>query len=50
MRVKAKKLGFYGKLRNPNEEFNIESKDQLGSWMEEVKQPAKPKAQAKPKA
>lgn len=38
MRVKATKKGFYGKLRKVNEEFTIESKKDLGSWMQEVKE------------
>lgn len=37
MKVKCTKVGFYGKLRKVGEEFNIEDKKALGSWMEEVK-------------
>jgi hypothetical protein len=44
MKVKANKVGFYGKLREVNEEFEIESKKQLGSWMDLVKAPAKAKS------
>jgi len=44
MKVKAVKVGFYGKLRKVGEEFHIESKEALGSWMEqlEVKKVKKP--------
>lgn len=37
MKVKALKVGFYGKLRKVDEEFDILDKKSLGSWMEEVK-------------
>ncbi len=37
MKVKATKVGFYGKLRKVNEEFEIENKKALGSWMKELK-------------
>jgi len=37
MKVKAIKVGFYGKLRKVNDEFTISSKEELGSWMEAVK-------------
>ena len=37
MKVKATKKGFYGKLRKEGEEFNISKKEDLGSWMEEIK-------------
>ena len=47
MKVKATKVGFYGELRKVNDEFTISSKKDLGSWMEEVKAPAKAKAKAK---
>ena len=45
MKVKANKVGFYGKLRKVGEEFDIESKKQLGSWMDLVKAPAKSKSE-----
>lgn len=50
MRVKATKVGFYGKLRKVGEEFEIEDQKALGSWMQELKvkkAKAKPKAKAK---
>lgn len=34
--VKANAIGFYECLRYPDEEFAIESKDQLGKWMDVV--------------
>ena len=37
MKVKATKVGFYGKLRKVTEEFDISKKEDLGSWMEEIK-------------
>ncbi len=37
MKVKATKVGFYGKLRKVGEEFDIKDKKALGSWMETVK-------------
>ena len=37
MKVIAKEIGFYGKLRKPGEEFEIENKKALGKWMTEVK-------------
>jgi hypothetical protein len=37
MKVIATKLGFYGKLRKPGEEFDIKDRKALGSWMTEVK-------------
>lgn len=38
MLVKATKVGFYGKLRKVDAEFEISKKEDLGSWMKEVKQ------------
>lgn len=43
MRVKAKAVGFYGQLRDVNEEFDIAGKEELGRWMEVVSE-AQPKA------
>ena len=43
--VVANKVGFYGKIRKVGEEFEIESKKQLGSWMDLVKAPAKSKSE-----
>lgn len=37
MKVIATKVGFYGKLRKVDEEFDISDKKALGSWMKEVK-------------
>lgn len=37
MKVIANEIGFYGKLRKPGEEFEIENKKALGKWMTEVK-------------
>ena len=51
MKVKANKVGFYGKLRKVDEEFEIENKKALGSWMEELKvKKAKAPAKAKVEA
>jgi len=48
MKVKAIKIGFYGKIRKAGEEFEIKDKKELGSWMEEIKpKPKKVKAKAK---
>jgi hypothetical protein len=38
MKVEAIKKGFYGKLRRVGDEFEISKKEDLGSWMEEIKQ------------
>jgi hypothetical protein len=48
IRVRAKARGFYGKLREVDEEFSVEGKDDLGTWMEPIKDEPKPKAGAKP--
>lgn len=46
MKVKAIRKGFYGgNIQLPGVEFSIDSKDQLGTWMEEVKQKPKAKKQ-----
>lgn len=37
MKVKATKIGFYGKLRKVGDEFEIKDKKALGSWMVELK-------------
>ena len=37
MKVTTLKKGFYEKLRTPGEEFTIAKKEDLGSWMKEVK-------------
>jgi hypothetical protein len=37
MKVKATKKGFYGKLRRVGDEFKISKKEDLGSWMKEIK-------------
>ena len=47
MKVKATKVGFYDKYRRPGDVFEIKNASELGSWMEKVKAPAKPKAKAK---
>ena len=53
MKVKATKRGYYGSaIRDPGDQFEIASKEELGSWMEPVKV-AQPKAEppaAKPKS
>ena len=36
MKVKAVKVGFYGQLRQVGEVFDIQSKKELGSWMEDA--------------
>lgn len=41
MEVIATKKGFYNKLREEGEKFDIDKKEDLGSWMSEVKQEAK---------
>ena len=44
MKVRATKQGFYGKMREAGEEFEIANKADLGKWMEPVKATrAKPK-------
>lgn len=45
MRVKATAPGFYGRLRDVGEEFDISGEQDLGNWMAEI---AKPEAKAKP--
>ena len=45
MRVKATAPGFYGSLREVDDEFDIKGKEDLGNWMAEI---AKPEAKAKP--
>lgn len=42
MKVKATKVGFYGKLRAVGEEFVIKNEKALGSWMKEVKEVKEP--------
>ena len=37
MKVIATKKGFYEKLRSVDEVFEIAKKEDLGSWMKEVK-------------
>jgi hypothetical protein len=37
VKVRASARGFHGCLRSIGEEFQIASKDDLGSWMEELK-------------
>ena len=50
MKVKAVKVGFYGKLRKIGEEFEIEGQKALGSWMQELEvKKTKAKAKAKTK-
>lgn len=41
MKVIATKIGFYGKLRAVGEEFDIEDKKQIGSWMKVKEAPIK---------
>ena len=43
MKVKATKIGFYGKLQRVGEVFIIKDEKELGSWMEEVKEVKKVK-------
>ena len=38
MEVKATRKGFYGKFRKEGEVFKISKKEDLGSWMTEIKQ------------
>ena len=46
MKVKATKRGYYGSaIRDPGDQFEIASKEELGSWMEPVKVVAQPKAE-----
>ena len=41
--VVANRKGFYKGIREPGESFQIESKEELGKWMDEVKsKPSKP--------
>jgi hypothetical protein len=47
VKVKAMARGFYGKLREPGEEFVVQSKDEIGSWMEGPKAPRGEKAAPK---
>lgn len=37
IKVRANAVGYYGHLRQPGDEFEIESKEQLGAWMDMVK-------------
>lgn len=47
MKVRATKTGFYGdKLRFEGDEFTIDSKTKLGSWMEQIKKKPGPKPRA----
>jgi hypothetical protein len=46
MKVRATKNGYFIKFREVGEEFEIDSKQQLGSWME-VLEEEKPKRAAK---
>ena len=49
MRVKATARGYYGQLREPGDVFDIESEDDMGSWMEvEGKRGRKAKADDEP--
>lgn len=48
MRVKATAPGFYGRLRDVGEEFDISSEQDLGNWMAKVGDKQKPEAKAKP--
>ena len=50
MKVKATKIGFYGKLRKVGEEFESGNKKELGSWMKEIKEAKKAKAPKKAEA
>ncbi|MGX9710021.1 hypothetical protein [Stenotrophomonas maltophilia group sp. LNF259] len=36
LRVRATRRGFFGEQREVNDEFEIASKEQLGSWMERI--------------
>jgi RNase H-fold protein (predicted Holliday junction resolvase) len=36
IKVQAKSKGYYGCLREPGEEFEVENESQVGSWMEVV--------------
>lgn len=50
MKVKAKAVGHYGKLREVGEEFEISGPKHLGSWMEPVReQPKKPEGEGEKK-
>ena len=50
MKVKALKLGFYGKRRYEGDEFEIENESEMGSWMEAVEEEKKeaPKRRGRP--
>lgn len=37
IKVRANAVGYFEQLRQPGDEFEIESKDQLGKWMDVVK-------------
>ncbi|MDH1660775.1 hypothetical protein N5E02_05020 [Stenotrophomonas sp. GD03777] len=36
LRVRATRRGFFGQTREAGDEFEIASKEQLGSWMEQI--------------
>lgn len=36
LRVRATRRGFFGQTREVGDEFEIASKEQLGSWMEQI--------------
>ena len=48
MRVKATAPGFYGCLRDVNDEFDISGEQDMGNWMVKVGDMPKPEAKAKP--
>ncbi len=47
MKVIATKLGYFGKLREPGDEFEVPDGTK-GSWFQPVEQKANGKAKAKP--
>jgi hypothetical protein len=46
VKVKAIKQGYYGVLREPGEEFEIESPTDKGSWMESIEEEPKRRGRA----
>lgn len=39
LKVRAIRQGYYGKLRQPGDEFTVFRKEDMGSWMEVVEAP-----------
>lgn len=36
IKVKAVRIGFYGQLRQPDDEFEVKSKSDVGKWMKVI--------------